>query len=64
MFMAIMVCERCGAKIAKLDKCDYCSKMCCVSCIKSSKRAGKGGKLYICKDCWSAMGKRKKFKSA
>jgi hypothetical protein len=64
MFMAIMVCERCGKKIAKLDKCNYCRKMCCTLCVKSSKRAGKGDKLYICKDCWSVMEKRKKFKSA
>ena len=63
--MAIIVCERCGAKTAKLDSCNYCSKMCCVSCVKSSKRAKvKGEKLYICKDCWTKMDRRGKFKSA
>ena len=62
--MAIMVCDRCGAKTAKLDECKYCKKMCCAQCIKSSKRTGKGEKTYICKDCWSDMGKRKAFKSA
>jgi hypothetical protein len=61
--MAIRVCERCGGKTAKLDECNYCSKSVCNNCIKSSKRAGKIAKLYICKDCWSNMKKRKAFKS-
>lgn len=59
--MAILVCDRCGGKTAKLDKCDYCAKACCVSCVKSSKRVGKD-KRYICKDCWTRMEKRRKFK--
>ncbi len=63
VFMAIKVCERCGEKTAKLDECNYCNRSACVSCIKSSKRAGKGEKLRICKDCWSNMRKRKRFKS-
>ncbi|MBD3397662.1 hypothetical protein GF412_00815 [Candidatus Micrarchaeota archaeon] len=62
--MAILVCDRCGKKTAKLDTCNYCRKECCVSCVKSSKRVGKGSKAYICKDCWTKMDRRKKFKSA
>ncbi|MCP4646455.1 MAG: hypothetical protein GY852_01805 [bacterium] len=62
--MAIMVCDRCGEQTAKLDDCNYCKKTCCNLCVKSSKRVGKGGKAYICKDCWSRMDKRKRFKSA
>ncbi|MFP3950167.1 MAG: hypothetical protein ACLFUZ_03705 [Candidatus Micrarchaeia archaeon] len=62
--MAIQVCERCDSKTAKLDKCNYCGREVCIRCLKSSKRVGKGNKAYICKDCWSDLEKRGKFKSA
>lgn len=56
-------CERCGKQSAKLEKCDYCNRrVCVVACIKSSKRK-KVGRLYICKDCWGEMPKRRKYKS-
>ncbi len=55
-------CERCGKQSAKLGRCGYCKKKVCESCIKSSKRK-KVGRLYICKDCWGKMPRRRKFKS-
>jgi hypothetical protein len=58
----IETCERCGNQSAKLERCDYCGRKICYSCIKSSKRK-KVGRLYICKDCWGNIQKRKKFKA-
>jgi hypothetical protein len=34
----------------------------CYTCVKNSKKK-RIGKRYICKSCWSDMGKRKKHKS-
>ncbi len=60
----LQTCERCKKQVAKADRCNYCERLICESCKKSSKRASKTVKLFICKDCWSDMKKRKKFKSA
>ncbi len=58
-----MLCERCGKEIHKNVSCGYCNKKICYSCLKSSKRVTKVEKAFICKDCWSNMKKRKKYKS-
>ncbi len=60
----LQTCERCKKQIPKAEKCDYCNRLMCESCTKSSKRASKIKKLFICKDCWSQMGKRSRFKSS
>ncbi|MEM4367355.1 MAG: hypothetical protein QW035_04505 [Candidatus Anstonellales archaeon] len=59
----VLSCERCAAPTAKAVKCRYCSKMLCNSCIKSSKKVARVEHIYICKDCWTVMPKRKAFKS-
>ena len=60
--MVMMTCERCGKQSPKLEKCNYCGRLVCRDCTKSSKRL-KVGRLFICKDCWSDMKKRKEYKS-
>jgi methionyl-tRNA synthetase len=60
--MSIETCGRCGSQTAKLDKCDYCNRKVCNTCIKSQKRK-KIDHRYICKSCWSSIGKRSMFKS-
>lgn len=55
-------CERCGEQTAKLEKCDFCKRKVCFACIKSSKRK-KSGRMFICKDCWGKMPRRKKYKA-
>ncbi len=57
-------CERCKRQVAKAERCDSCGKLICESCIKSQKRASKTRKMFICKDCWSSIPARTKFKSA
>lgn len=59
----LQACERCKKQVAKADRCDYCARLVCESCVKSSRRARRTRKLFICKDCWSDMGKRTRFKS-
>lgn len=59
----LQTCERCKKQTHMLDRCNSCSKLVCESCKKSSKRAQRIKKLFICKDCWSNMAARKKFKS-
>ncbi len=46
-----------------LEKCNSCGKMVCESCEKSAKRVKKVSRVVICKDCWSDMKKRSKFKA-
>ncbi len=60
----LYACERCKKLNPKMEKCDYCNRLVCESCTKSSKRSEKTKKLFICKDCWSNMVRRSKFKSA
>ena len=62
--MAILSCERCGKQTAKINKCDYCTKNLCYDCVKSSKKMTKVKALFICKNCWSNMKSRTKYKSA
>ncbi len=59
----LQTCERCKRQVPKADICNYCSRLMCESCKKSSRRAGRNKKLFICKDCWSKMPLRRKFKS-
>ena len=61
--MAIETCGRCNNQTAKLVKCEYCARLLCNSCVKSAKRK-KIDHRYICKSCWSNIGKRSMFKSA
>ncbi|MFA5091718.1 MAG: hypothetical protein WC483_03960 [Candidatus Paceibacterota bacterium] len=61
--MAIETCGRCNNQTAKLVKCEYCNRLLCNSCVKSAKRK-KIDHRYICKNCWSNIGKRSMFKSA
>jgi len=61
--MAIESCGRCGDQTAKLVKCNYCNRNICYPCVKSSKRK-KIDHRYICKSCWSSIGKRSMYKSA
>jgi hypothetical protein len=58
-----MICDRCSRDIYKFEKCDYCNRKLCFNCVKSSKRLSKTTRLVICKDCWSKMPSRKKYKS-
>ena len=58
-----MRCERCKEEIYKLEKCDFCNRKICRDCTKSSKNTSKLARSVICKDCWSDMTKRAKYKS-
>jgi hypothetical protein len=58
-----MICERCGKETHVLELCEYCNRKVCIPCEKSSKKTSRIRRIMICKDCWSAMGKRKKFKA-
>ena len=58
-----MICERCSGQEYMLEKCNSCSKMVCESCKKSAKRIKKVARVVICKDCWTDMKKRSKFKA-
>jgi len=58
-----MRCERCKEEIYKLDKCNFCDRNICRLCIKSQKKLSKIVSSMICKDCWSDMKKRSKYKS-
>ncbi|MCL5008444.1 MAG: hypothetical protein M1156_00955 [Candidatus Marsarchaeota archaeon] len=57
-----MLCERCGRENYKHVVCNYCNRKICNNCLKSSKRVTKTEKAFICKDCWSDMKKRTKYK--
>ncbi len=59
-----MLCERCGREVHKYNVCSYCNKKICNDCLKSSKKVSKIEKAFICKDDWSDMKKRGKYKSA
>ncbi len=58
-----MICERCSADVYKYEVCAYCKRKVCSSCVKSSKRISKIERSVICKDCWSSLKSRKRFKS-
>ena len=58
-----MICERCSGQEYTLEKCNSCSKMVCESCKKSAKRVKKVTRYVICKDCWTDLKKRAKFKA-
>jgi len=60
--MAIVRCERCSEPSDYLEVCDSCNKRVCRKCVKSSRRATKHERRVICKDCWTSVAKRKKFK--
>ena len=57
-----MQCERCGRETFKFNVCNTCSRKICYNCVKSSKRVTKTEKAFICKDCWSDLKKRTKYK--
>ena len=46
-----------------LEKCNSCGKMVCQACEKSAKRVKKVTRYVICKDCWTDLKKRAKFKA-
>ena len=58
-----MICERCSGQEYTLEKCNSCSKMVCEACKKSAKRVKKVTRYVICKDCWTDLKKRSKFKA-
>ena len=58
-----MICERCSGQEYTLEKCNSCSRMVCESCKKSAKRVKKVTRYVICRDCWTDMKKRAKFKA-
>ncbi len=58
-----MICERCSNEIYKYDVCNYCNRKVCFSCVKSQKKISPTERAYICKDCWSNLKRRKKYKS-
>jgi hypothetical protein len=58
-----MICERCKNDIHKYDICNYCNRKICFNCVKSQKKINATDRAYICKDCWSNMKRRKKYKS-
>ncbi|MEM2974101.1 MAG: hypothetical protein QW112_00520 [Candidatus Micrarchaeia archaeon] len=58
-----MRCERCKEETYLLDKCNFCDRKICRSCIKASKNPNRLERIIICKDCWSDIDKRSKFKS-
>lgn len=58
-----MMCERCGKETHMVEQCDYCNRKVCVPCEKSAKKTSRIRRIVICKDCWSGMEKRKKFKA-
>jgi len=58
-----LICERCSGQEYTLEKCNSCSKMVCESCKKSAKRVKKVTRYVICRDCWTDMKKRAKFKA-
>lgn len=58
-----MICERCKNDIHKYDTCNYCSRKICFNCVKSQKKISPTERAYICKDCWSNVKRRNKYKS-
>ena len=46
-----------------VEKCNSCGKMVCESCKKSAKRVKKVTRYVICKDCWTNLKTRAKFKA-
>ena len=57
-------CERCGKEEHYLEQCMGCSKYACRACQKASKSASKIRRLIICKTCWTAIPKRRKWEQA
>ncbi|NYZ74734.1 hypothetical protein H0O03_00520 [Candidatus Micrarchaeota archaeon] len=58
-----MKCQRCGKEAHMVEPCDYCNRIACRSCIKSTRTVAKTIRRAICKDCWTKIPLRKKFKS-
>jgi hypothetical protein len=58
-----MRCDRCKEEFFRLDKCNSCNRKICNNCIKSTKNLSKTERVGICKDCWSDLKKRSKYKS-
>jgi len=58
-----MKCQRCGKEAHSLEPCDYCNRVVCRACIKSTRTVAKTIRRVICKDCWTKLPLRKKFKS-
>ncbi len=58
-----MNCERCKREVYKYNVCNYCDRKVCFDCLKSQKKISGAERAYICKDCWSNLKKRSKYKS-
>jgi len=58
-----MMCERCKKEVHFVEKDMFCDRTICINCTKSSKKPEKTKHVVICKDCWSNLPKRGKFKS-
>ena len=58
-----MLCERCKKEAHYLELDQFCGRKICQDCTKSSKKPQKTKHVVICKDCWSDLDKRSKFKS-
>ncbi len=63
--MTAIKCQRCSRITWNAAVCNYCGRIVCEHCIKSVKKVKRKdiGKLYICKDCWSNLEKRKLFRN-
>lgn len=58
-----MICERCRKEVTKYVTCNYCSRKIGYECLKSQKKISAIERAYICKDCWSNVKRRNKYKS-
>ena len=58
-----MICERCGKDIYKTSTCNYCKRKIGIECVKSSRKISQTERIFICKDDWSDIRKRRAFKS-
>ncbi len=58
-------CERCKRYVHKAEVCSFCGRTVCYHCVKAIKNYYDVGKkrAVICKDCWTNMETRKRFKS-
>lgn len=57
-----MICERCGKEVYKFERCGSCNRRIGYECVKNSKRISKTERAVICKDDWSNIGLRKRYK--